>query len=55
MMLKNSPMLGSLYSCVKEPLRNTPSKYKTINKRKESRIEGIGIGGRRGKYKGRRT
>jgi hypothetical protein len=26
-------MLGSVYSRVKELLRNTPSKYKTINKR----------------------
>jgi hypothetical protein len=26
-------MLGSVYSRVKEPLRKTPSKYKTINKR----------------------
>jgi hypothetical protein len=25
-------MLGSVYSRVKEPLRKTPSKYKTINK-----------------------
>jgi hypothetical protein len=32
-MLKSSPMLGSVYSRVKEPLRKTPSKYKTINKR----------------------
>jgi hypothetical protein len=31
--LKSSPMLGSVYSCIKEPLRNTLSKYKTINKR----------------------
>jgi hypothetical protein len=29
-MLKSSPMLGSVYSRVKEPLRITPSKYKTI-------------------------
>ena len=29
-MLKNSPMLGSIYSCVKVLLRKTPSKYKTI-------------------------
>ena len=35
-MLKSSLMLGSVYSLVKEPLRNTPSKYKTINKRKEA-------------------
>jgi hypothetical protein len=32
-MLKSSPMLGSVYSRVKEPLRKTPSKYKTIDKR----------------------
>jgi hypothetical protein len=29
-MLKSSPMLGSVYSCVKEPLRKSPSKYKSI-------------------------
>jgi hypothetical protein len=29
-MLKSSTMLGSMYSRVKEPLRITPSKYKTI-------------------------
>jgi hypothetical protein len=56
MMLKSSLMLGSVYSRVNELVRNTPSKYKTINKRKESGIEGIGIGeGRRGKHKGRCT
>jgi hypothetical protein len=27
-MLKSSPMLGSIYSHVKEPLRKTPSEYK---------------------------
>jgi hypothetical protein len=27
-MLKSSPMLGSVYSCIKKLLRNTPSKYK---------------------------
>jgi hypothetical protein len=27
-MLKSSPMLRSVYSCVKEPLRKTPSKYR---------------------------
>ena len=43
-MLMDSPMLGSIYSRVKEPLRITPSKYKTINKRKEKRHRGIGIG-----------
>jgi hypothetical protein len=32
-MLKSSPMLGSVYSCVKKPLRKTPSKYKAINKK----------------------
>jgi hypothetical protein len=43
-MLNSSPMLGSVYSHVKKPLRNTPSKYKTINKRGKCGIEGIGIG-----------
>jgi hypothetical protein len=45
-MLKSSPMLGSMYSRVKKPLRITPSKYKTIDRGKEkgSGIEGIGIG-----------
>jgi hypothetical protein len=53
-MLKSSPMLRSVYSRVKKPLRNTPSKYKTINKRRKGGIEGIGIGeGKRGKHKGR--
>ena len=33
-MSMDSPMLGSVYSRVKEPLRITPSKYKTINKKK---------------------
>ena len=48
----DSPMLGSVYSRVKEPLRNTPSKYKTINKEKETRHRGIGIGGgEKGKHK----
>jgi hypothetical protein len=42
-MLKSLLMLGSVYSRVKKPLRNTPSKYKTINKRK-SGIGDIGIG-----------
>jgi hypothetical protein len=27
-MLKSSPMLGSVYSCIKELLRKTPSEYK---------------------------
>ena len=40
----DSPMLGSVYSCVKKPLRNTPSKYKTINKKRGKRHRGIGIG-----------
>ena len=31
-MSMDSLMLGSVYSCVKEPLRNTLSKYKAINK-----------------------
>ena len=35
-MLKNSLMLGSVYSHIKELLRKTPSKYKTINKRDSS-------------------
>jgi hypothetical protein len=35
-MLKSSPMLGSMYSRVKKPLRNTLSKYKTINKRENA-------------------
>ena len=43
MMSKDSPMLGSVYSRVKKPLRKTPSKYKTINKEKETRHRGIGI------------
>ena len=51
-MSMDSPMLGSVYSRVKEPLRITPSKYKTItpskyktiNKKKEKRHRGIGIG-----------
>jgi hypothetical protein len=34
-MLKSSPMLRSVYSRVKKPLRKTPSKYKTINKREK--------------------
>ena len=51
-MLKSLPMLGSVYSCVKEPLRNTPSKYKTINKKKERRHRGHRHrGGERGKHK----
>ena len=43
-MSMDSPMLRSVYSRVKEPLRITPSKYKTINKKGRSSIEGIGIG-----------
>jgi hypothetical protein len=45
-MLKSSPMLRSIYSCVKEPLRITPSKYKDykLKKRGRSGIGGIGIG-----------
>ena len=38
-MSKDSPMLGSVYSRVKEPLRKSPSKYKAINK---GRKRGIG-------------
>ena len=34
-MSMDSPMLRSMYSRVKELLRITPSKYKTMNKRKE--------------------
>ena len=56
MMSIDSPMHGSVYSRVKEPLRKSPSKYKTINKEKEMRHRGIGIGeGGRGKHKGKRT
>jgi hypothetical protein len=44
-MSMDSPMLGSVYSHVEEPLRNTPSKYKTINKREKAAWRGIGIGG----------
>ena len=42
-MLKSSPMLGSVYSHVKELLRNTPSKYKTINREGKRHRGGIGI------------
>ena len=49
MMSIDSPMLGSVYSCVEEPLRKTPSKYKTLNKEKERRHRGIGIGEGEGK------
>ena len=44
MMSKDSPMLGSVYSRVKKPLRKSPSKYKVINKEKETQHRGIGIG-----------
>ena len=44
-MSMDSPMLRSVYSRVEEPLRNTPSKYKTINKREKAARRGIGIGG----------
>ena len=44
MMSIDSPMLGSVNSRVKKPLRNTLSKYKTINKEEETRHRGIGIG-----------
>ena len=54
MMSKDSPMLGSVYSRVKEPLRKSLSKYKAINKEKETRHRGIGIG-EGGKHKGKRT
>ena len=44
-MSMDSPMLRSVYSCVKEPLRNTPSKYRAINKEGKKRHRGgIGIG-----------
>ena len=52
MMPKDSPMLGSVYSRIKEPLRNTPSKYKTINKKRGKQHRGIGIGEGKGKHKG---
>ena len=56
MMSIDSPMLGSVYSRVKKPLRKTLSKYKTINKEKERRHRGIGIGkGRRENIKRERT
>ena len=49
-------MFGSVYSRIKEPLRITPSEYKTINKKGEKRHRGIGIGeGRRENIKGKRT
>jgi hypothetical protein len=52
-MLKSSPMLGSVYSRVKEPLRITPSKYKTYKDKRKSGIGGIGIGeGRRENIRG---
>ena len=53
-MLMDSPMLGSIYSHVKEPLRITPSKYKTINRKREKRHRGIGEG-KRENIKGKRT
>ena len=49
MMSIDSPMLGSKYSRVKEPLRKSPSKYKAINKEKETRHRGIVIGEGEGK------
>ena len=53
MMSKDSPMLGSVYSCVKKPLRKSPSKYKTTNREKEMRHRGIGMGKEgKGKHKG---
>ena len=56
MMPKGSPMLGSVYSRVKKPLRKSPSKYKTINKEREMQHRGIGIGeGRRENIKRKRT
>jgi hypothetical protein len=54
-MLKSSPMLGSVYSRVKEPLRKTLSKYKTIIE-EGKRHRGIGIGeGKRENIRGERT
>ena len=44
-MSMDSPMLGSVYSRVKEPLRITPSKYKAINRREKWHRGNIGIGG----------
>ena len=56
MMSIDSPMLGSVYSRVKKPLRKSLSKYKTINKEKEMWHRGIGIGeGGRENIKGKRT
>ena len=40
-MLKSSPMLRSIYSRVKEPLRKTPSEYKDYRIREEKK-SGIG-------------
>ena len=52
----DSPMLGSVYNRVKKPLRKSPSKFKVINKEKEARHRGIGIGeGRRENIKRKRT
>ena len=48
-MSMDSPMLGSVYSRVKEPLRKTPSKYKTINRKEKQQRGGIGIGKGKGK------
>ena len=55
-MLMDSPMLRSVYSRVKELLRITLSKYKTMNRRGEKRHRDIGIGeGRRQNIKGKHT
>ena len=55
-MSMDSPMLRSVYSRVKEPLRNTLSKYQTINKKREKRHRGISIGEvRRENIKGKCT
>jgi hypothetical protein len=43
-MLKSSPMLGSMYSCVEKPLRKSPSKYKDYRQKKRRGIGVIGIG-----------
>ena len=47
-MSKDSLMLSSVYSCVKEPLRKTPSKYRLQIEEKDS-IWNIGIGEGKGK------
>ena len=51
-MLKSSPMLGSVYSHVKELLRKTPSMYKTMNRRKSAMGRHRHRGRGKGKHKG---